>query len=189
MLVNDLLQSPFEDNYPITEIIRELCGQFVCESDGEPIYKLLPNSYTNFQKVKVRQQKRLEEVDHAFNKAFQSYANLRQRTVFANGVILEQQHDMQPFYIFPVDGYRYLYNREIKDSHTEYRKTLNTLLEQLDNNIDAVEMITDLLKYTYTNTNLSEAIRSHSEIMFYNIPIFYAARVSAFESYQKLIGL
>lgn len=187
MLVNDLLQSKFQDARPFTDLISTQCCEFIRESGGEPIYKLLPDSYNDFQKVKVRQHKRLEEVDQAFNQAFQSYANLRQRTVFANGIMEQSHGDLQPFYIFPINGYKYLYNKEIRDSHTEYKHTLNTLLEQLDNT-DAVEMITDLLKYTYTNVQLAEAIRCRSEIMFYNIPYFYAAKVNMYESYQILTG-
>ena len=62
-------------------------------------------------------------------------------------------------------------------------------METLQDNISgAFDITRDLIKYTYTNKNLVEGIHSGSEVIFFNIPYFYAVRVADFGNYNRLIN-
>jgi hypothetical protein len=166
--------------------IRANCSLFIAESAGVPIRKALPSSYQDIHRVKVRQQKRSDVITHVFNEAFSDVRNLRQRAVIAydEPTILENQ---EPFYIFPVNGYRFLYSKEVKNSSSDYKQVIDTLFEQFSDMERAAEIITDVVKYTYTNVNLHEGLQAGAEIIFYNIPYYYAVKQSLYPEYKNLI--
>jgi hypothetical protein len=183
MRIEDILGCDEEVRSTARVIIRE-CSQFLRETAGIPVLKQLPLRADLLQKVKVRHQKRTDCVAEAFSKAFNT--NLRQRAIFAYGnpPMVEGSN---PCYIFPIDGYKFLYSREVQNSTTEYQQVLNTLFESLDGT-KAVEIVTDLVKYTYIRENLIEGIMSDSEIIFYGIPYYYAVRVESCPTYSKLLN-
>lgn len=167
--------------------IEAKCKQFLRESAGLPLYKLLPKSYENFQRVKVRQHKHKDNVTEVFDKAFgNQFTNLRQRAIFSSGNEPETTNEHDAFYIFPIDGYKFLYSKEIKNSSQEYRQVVETMFEKFEDNNKAIEIVTDLLKYTYLRENLVEGIVSDSEIILYGIPFYYAVRVDNVPPYGKL---
>lgn len=187
MLVEDLLGKHSEVGTRELTVIKKSCAQFLKESAGLPLYKLLPSSYGNFHRVKVRQQKRNNTIAEAFNRAFgKDFYNLHQRSIFTYAAApTDIAEGTEPFYVFPTDGYKFLYSKEVTNSTNDYKTVMNTLIEQFDND-KAVELITDVLKYTYVSDNLVEGIISDSEIIFYGVPSFYAIRVSAHPAYGTL---
>lgn len=182
MKLDDLLLSHKE--YSLIDIITEQCSQFIYQSEGRSLLKNLPENYNDFHRVKVRKRKG-DSVSSQFNKAF-DYYQLRQRAVFANGErsLEESEKGFEPFYIFPINGYKYLYSRKVQNSNLDYRKSFNSILETMGDKRGA-SVINDMLQFSYIdNEELSEGIDSGAEVIIYNIPYFYALRVSTLTNYE-----
>jgi hypothetical protein len=187
MLVQELLGSPSGFGARETTTLKAKCSQFLRESAALPLYKLLPKTYGDFHRVKVRQRKNADEVTEAFNRAFGTqFHNLRQRAIFAVGAEPETTEDHEPFYVFPIDGYKFLYSKEVTNSSDNYKQVVEALFEQFEDNNKAIEIVTDVLKYTYVRENLVEGIISESEVILYGIPYYFAVRVAAVPPYGKL---
>jgi hypothetical protein len=182
MRLNDVLNT---DTH--LEALRLECDQFVTASGGYPTRKALPTSYQNIQRVKVRQQKRADAVTFVFNEAFSDVRNLRQRAVITHETPTITPN-LEPFYVFPINGYKFLYSKEVRDSSAEYKEVIDTVFERFANTEQAAEIITDIVKYTYTNDNIIEGVRHGAEIIFYNIPYYYAVRQSAFPDYKTILN-
>lgn len=189
MLVEDLLGKSHSIGTRDVQTLRSECSTFIRESGGLPLYRNLPVTYADFQKVKVRQQKRKDVVTEVFDKAFgSSFYNLRQRAIFAYPEMpVQDDLTTEPFYVLPINNFKFLYSKEVNNSSTNYQEVINALVEQFIDNNEAVEIVTDLLRYTYVKYNLLEGITSNSEIILYGIPYFYAVRVSAVSAYNKLL--
>jgi hypothetical protein len=168
-------------------IIQADCAQFLCESQQHLAYRMLPRTYADIQRVKVRQQKRTDIVTQVFNEAFSDVHNLRQRSVIAQTYRPVPTETHEPFYVFPLNGYKYMYSKEVKDSSSEYNQMIAVMLEQFNDNDVATEITSDVVKYTYTNTMLVEGMRAGAEIIFYNIPSYYAVRCETYSDPQQLI--
>lgn len=188
MLIEDFIEKISPAKTKEISIIQTECSAFIRESGQLPLYKLLPSYYKDFQKVKVRQQKRHDPITEAFNRAFGSKIhNFRQRAIFSYPEKPPLKEGYEPFYVFPINGFKYLYSKEVTNSSNNYQHVINILFEQLESNEKAIEIVTDVLKYTYCRNNLIEGIISNSEIIFYGIPYFYAVRCSLFPIYKKII--
>jgi hypothetical protein len=190
MLIEDLIGSSLGLGIREVQTIKAECSQFLSETVGLPLIKALPIAYANFHKVKVRLQKRRDSVTDVFERAFGAeFSNLRQRAVFAYPTVplLSEQNDA--FYVFPVNGYKYLYSKEVTNSSSDYRRVVDTLFEQFDDEAQASEVVADLLKYTYASANLREGIEAEAEIILYSIPYYYAVRVSACQDYPSLLAM
>jgi hypothetical protein len=189
MRINDLLVIKKINNELC--LIKDRCSIFLEQSRGQPLLKNLSCNYQDFDKVKVRKRKDNCEFAEAFNEAFETqHPGLRQRAVFANGAPSFEPADdpnLEPFFIFPVDGFKFMYSREVKNSGQEYKQVFETLFEQFGEE-KGNEVITDLLRFTYTSDNLHEGIASGSEIIIYGIPFFYVVRCSKVEDYQDLMS-
>ena len=161
------------------------CIDFLNESAGLPVLKNLPTRYDNLHKVKVRQRKHQDDFTQTFNEAFDKVPNLRQRSVNVNGStsFISESGTTEPFFVFPINGYKYQYSLEVANSEKEYQEAFDTILGLIEDK----EVMNLLLKYTYTSTNLMEGINHGSEIIFYNIPYFYAARASQHDDYAELL--
>ena len=189
MLVNDILFSEKHSNEQI-DVLSQHCRQFIDESDGLPLFKNLSIKFNDFHKVKIRRQKRKSEITKSFNEAFKNqYTDLRQRALFVYGSqdnipLIENQ---ELFYVFPIDGFQYMYNTAVTDSNQEYKSAFDTMLEKFENNEEAVQIITDLLQYTYSSTDLSEGIQKGVEVIVYNIPYYFAMRANLVEDYTQLL--
>lgn len=187
MLVQELLGETSGFGGREINTLRAKCSQFLRESAALPLYKLLPKAYTDFHRVKVRQKNADDKVSEAFNRAFGTqFHNLRQRAVFAYGAEPTLTETTEPFYVFPVDGYKFLYSKEVTNSSDDYQRVIDSLFEQFASDDKAIEIVTDVLKYTYVRDNLVEGIVSESEIIFYGIPCYYAVRVASVPPYGKL---
>jgi hypothetical protein len=195
MRISDILQNNKPD-YPIAEhelAILKTCTQFLGESGDQPILKNLSPSYDSFTKVKVRFHGRSNIFIETFNGAFEekfNISNLHQRAIFANGVrSFTEKQDAEPFYIFPRNGYQFMYSGEVENSNEEYKHTFDDLFEQFGKDGDHVAaIVTDLLRYTYTTQNLDEGIASGAEIILYNIPFYYAVKQSIVGNYDSLLS-
>ncbi len=187
MLIEDLLGKASSLGTREIQKIRTECSQFLQQSGQLPVYKPLPTTYNDFHKVKVRFHKKQTAVVEAFNKAFTDYYNMRQRAIFAYGQCPSLSEGTEPFYVFPINGFKFLYSKEVKNSSADYQHVIDTLFEQFEDNTRAIEIVRDLLKYTYLRENLYEGIMSDSEIIFYGVPFYYAVRESAFP-YGKLLA-
>lgn len=186
MLVTDILNINYAVSSKDVYTIRTECSQFLRESAGLPVYRALPVNYNTFHKVKVRFHKRSDSVTEAFNKAFSNEVrNFVPRGIFAQSTITECDDQLEPFYIFPINGYKYAYSKGVKNSNIDFGSVMETLTK---NTSDAFDITTDLIKYTYTRNNLIEGIESGSEVIFYGVPYLYAVRVSDAGLYENLIN-
>jgi hypothetical protein len=190
MLINDLYQ--IHQCSTEIQILRTKCMQFFKESQNQPLLKNLSIQYSDFDKIKVRKRKgETGDFTETFNEAFeQQHPGLRQRAIFANGVTSFQpiiENTLESFYIFPINGYKFMYSREVENSGQEYKQVFDTLFEQFGEE-KGNEVITDLLRFTYTSQNLYEGINSGSEIIIYGIPYFYAIRTTSIENYQQVLS-
>jgi len=175
----------------MVNIINSECSQFIGESESFPLLKNLPSTYGDFHKVKVRIKKKQDDLSKIFNNAFhEAHSMIRESAVFSNGEMsfIPANNEKEPFFIFPINGYQYLYNSEV-ESLTEHNDVLNKLSTLLGDKNMVAETLIELLKFTYKNNNLIEGINSGAEILFFNIPYYYAIRSSSFGSYDKVLTL
>lgn len=182
MLVEDLIQLP---QYSIVvNTIRQQCSNYLSECEGNYLTKQLPNTYLDFQKVKVRLHKPSSNIDFIFNEAFQDkQQKLRQRAVITNSTSVSNNPELDTFCVFPINGYRFIYNKGILNSTVEIADTIdvlnNTLMSGSSN-----DMLTDVLKRTYVSTNLREGIQSNAEVILYGIPYYYVIRASQITNFN-----
>jgi hypothetical protein len=190
MLIDDILTSnAHPDSRPLCDVINH-CRQFIEESQGFPLFKNLPTTFDDLHRVKVRKQKKKTQITETFNKAFDDKFNdLRQRALFvyASEDSLPLIEGQEAFYVFPVNGYSYMYNSQVDNSNDEYKNAFDVMLEQFNSNEDALQILSDLLQYTYTSENLVEGLKQGSEIIMYNVPFYYAIRPEIVENYSELL--
>lgn len=153
------------------------CQTFIHESQGLPVFKFLPNTYADVQKVKVRKHKTSSKFVETFNEAFQDVKDLRQRAVFTESTQSAAIEGKDLFYVLPRDGYKFMYCTEVKHSQADYQQVFESIFQQFEGE-KAEQLIHDLLKFSYVRENLHEGIKEQAEIIFYNVPYYYAARVS-----------
>lgn len=164
------------------------CSEFLMESEGQPLLKNLPTDRDGFLKVKVRHQRNrnTDTFIENFNNAFaDERSRLLHRSVVAHGesaFVPSTNAKLEPFYIFPVDGFRYMYNPSTA-STTQYKETFDKLITNVGDS--APELFQKLLKYDYVFDKLSEGIVGGSEIIFYGIPYYFALRKSIIDDYER----
>lgn len=188
MLISQLIRQPVR---PDLHLISEQCSSFINESDGQPVFKMLSAEYSDVQKVKARKKNLRSTFTDTFNEAFSSEFNsLCQRAIYAYGASTVERvsEGDDPFYVFPIDGYRYLYSAEVESSTEDYKQVFEMMLNQFGPD-RGQEVIAELIKFSYTSTNLVEGIERGSEIIFYNIPFYYAVRVESAPDYDQLLSL
>lgn len=171
--------------------IEQHCGQFLEQSNGIPLLKNLPITLDGFRKIKVRKKKATnnQELFSVYNEVFEEYHDyneIMQRSVFAHGPLIDKKEEgLEPFYIFPIDGFRFLYSKDVDNTTQIYKETFDKLLDTLDSS--GVGLFKEILKYQYVGIDLYEGLTSKSEIIVYDIPFYYAIRKSLFEDYNKFL--
>lgn len=158
------------------DLIRESCGDFLSQSQDLPLYKSI-NQYTPFVKLKARIRKQNNAFSTVFNETF-NMSKLRQRAIYAHGQTTEEQSSQ--FYLFPTNGFKFLYNPQVTDSSIYERVYKQTSDEQL---------VSQLLIENYHDTDLPTAIESGSEILFFNTPFCYAVNTQSVACYNELLTL
>lgn len=187
MLIEDLIAGTSGINANNVRTISTSCSQFLESAKGLPLIKTLPASYPNFHKVKVRRQRAENQVTDIFERAFgQTFANLRQRAVFAYPSAPSITEGTELFYVFPVNGYKYMLSNEVSNSGETIQHLMQTMMEQMENTELVNEMVTDLVKQTYHSSSLFEGMKNGSEIILYNIPCYYAVRTTSCQDYKSL---
>jgi hypothetical protein len=187
MHVEDLL---YNYEIGILEPIKIHCTQFLDESGGFPVVKNLPQTYEDFQKVKVRKRKHTNTFSSMFNGAFKNeMTDLRERSIFANGIAASEcdiMESVEPFYVFPINGFKFLYSKEVDNSTENYQQVFESILDKLGEE-SGKDMVSDLLRFSYISENLSAGIHSGAEIIIYGIPYYYAIRESRIDDYDELL--
>lgn len=172
------------------KILSQECSEFVLESYPYPLLKNLPTTKDGFIKLKIRHKKNKKYLEsktfNIFNNALEKYhEKIAFKALYAYPLeSLENSVGTEPFYIFPTNGYQYIYNPLVKSSVVEYNNTLSKLDSD---NLEAV--FTDIIRDSYYNKNLKSGIINGSEIIFFNIPYYYAIRKSLIESsYEEFVN-
>jgi hypothetical protein len=80
-----------------------------------------------------------------------------------------------------------MYNTQVVDSNQDYKQAFDSMLEQFNDNDQAIQILSDLLQYTYTGENLTEGLDHGAEIIMYNVPYYYAIRTTVVDSYDELL--
>lgn len=175
MLVADLIKQQKYNNV-LVDSIKSECSNYIEEGYKSLLTKYLPKTYSDIQKVKVRIHKEKTILDSVFNVAFEDYQpRLLQRSIITNTKKLTIENTLDEFCVFPINGYKFLYNKEIVNSNVNITNTITTLNNTMINT-STCELVVDLLKSTYSSNSLYEGIKSHSEIIIYNIPYYYVIR-------------
>lgn len=165
--------------------IAEKCSDFLKESRGRPLYRNLPCTYADVHRVKARHTKHHSSVASLLDEAFTASApKLSARGVRAYAISTSPQENMDAFYVFPVDGFKYTYNPNVKNYDAEIAASVAVISKYTT---EAQAIAAELIKMAYTQTDLAEGIASGAEIIVYNSPCFYAVRTSAVPSYSSLL--
>ena len=168
--------------------VKRECSIFLKESNNKPLIKNLSIRNDGFKKIKVRKKKQQNVFINAFNIAFPEHKDIFQRSVFANGdnaINMDSNNEIEPFYIFPIDGYKFLYNTQVRNSSIEYKESIDNILKNI-NVSSAIDIFSDIIRKNYSNSNLEHGIDSDAEIIIYGIPYYYAIRKSLVDHYVKL---
>ena len=158
--------------------IENECSEFLDSSNGHYIVKNLPIHHQGFAKVKVRLGKAKTDFAESFNRAFESTRHgLHESAIFGytDAGLLHPNNSTELFYIFPINGFKFIYNPVVEDSNTDY------------NGVSG-ELVSDLLQLSYQTGTLSEAMKSKCEIIFYGIPYYYALRKSIVTDYAEFFS-
>lgn len=164
------------------------CADFLNESAGKPLLKNLPSRIDGFVKIKLRHKKSSNLFTENFNSAFANErVKLLQRSMFAQGdagFSPSTDPTMEPFYVFPIDGYRYMYNPHAA-STDDYRETFSKLLSSVG--AGAQDMFQTMLKYDYVFDDLKGGIEGGSQLIVYGIPYYFALRKSIIDDYDSFM--
>lgn len=157
------------------------CQQFIEEAGDQPMIKSCSNQYPDIHRVKVRKRKNNDEFTQTFNEAFyEQYPSVRQRSIIINNSVGD---GLEPFYVFPTDGFKFMYAPNITESDTQYRSTFDNITSSMP--YHGKELFQEVLTYTYINDSIKKAITETAEIIIYNIPFFYVVRCNI--KYDKLM--
>lgn len=171
---------------PPSSILKD-CSEFLSKAGNNPLYKLLPTGGEGFRKIKIRKKNRHE---HSFERYFDmafghQYKDLRLRSMIAQSKTPDNNNPLlEPFYVFPINGFRILYNQQIED-YNSYIKTLEGILQ---NTGSMEQLLKNLFEYAYVEGEIVDAIKSGSDILIYDIPYYYAVRKSLIRSYDNFIS-
>lgn len=159
------------------------CQQFLEESENHPLVKYCSRDYPDVHRVKVRKRKPKDNFSNAFNEVFyESYPSLRERSIIINSV---QSNNTEPFFVFPSDGFKFIYSPMVKDSKMQYGNAFDDITSTLSED-GGKEVFQEMISYVYTDDSLQNAIVESSEIIVYNIPYFYVVRCNI--EYDKILG-
>lgn len=171
--------------------VAQQCSDFIIEAQGLCLLKNLPTTYSNIHKVKARKRNIDGKFAETFNEAFNdSFQEIAQRAIFANGQasFVPTKGNLEPFYVFPINEYQYIYSAEVDNSSENYKQVIEVMFEQFGSK-KGKTIVSELLKFTYAHDKLAEGIEKGSEIVFYDIPYYYAIRTSLTSNYEELLSI
>lgn len=174
----------------ILQKIKTECDNFISDSRGNYAQKTLYFDGRFVKKVKVRKKKTKDNFSQLFDEAFEDeYKEIHGRSIFCNGPHSSKDSNKEEFYVFPINGYKFLYNPDI-DYYREYSKIYDNLQTTMDTN-NAKITFKDMIEYSYKESEqkLHDALFSGNEIIFYNIPYYYAVKKSKHPDYAELLKI
>jgi hypothetical protein len=174
---------------PTIPTILNECSDFLQASNNLPLLRNLSSQNDGFKKVKVRKKNTNEIFIQAFNQSFSTHKNIFQRSIFANGELSfapSIDETLEPFYVFPINGYKFLYNPVVTNSLHQYKDDIQRMLNTVKNTEVAIDMFSSVIKQSYISENLSSGIKVGAEIIIYGIPYYYAIRKSLVDDYNRL---
>jgi hypothetical protein len=141
---------------------------------------MLPAHREPFIKVKARHKKAKNmPLANAFNTAFANiYPNIFYRSIFCNTTERDST-GLERYYIFPINGYKFLYCNSVKNTTEAYKSAMLGVLDIMVEN-EAISLLSKVLEDDYVSENLHIALDKQSEVIIYNIPYFYAIKCSFF---------
>ena len=171
------------------KIVRE-CSDFLKAADGLPLIKMLPTEGSAERRVRVRKKKSTTPFDEAFNNVFIDHPDVRQRCILTNGSHALKRDDttLEAFYIFPLNGFKFLYSTRVSNSSEEYGAAFNNLCESMDED-QAKKIIGEVISYDYKSDDLFTGLLSGCEIILFGIPAYYAISANSVKSYSTLFSL
>jgi len=158
------------------DVIQNSCASFLTQSNGCPLYKVLPQNQT-FVKVKARKRTKSTTFSESFDVALDTIPNLRQRAIYAHGCAPSDPKG-HTYYIFLEDGFKFVYNPTINDSN---------ILELVYDRVNEQETFEMLLQCNYVSGDLIEGLNSGAEILIHNSPRYYAIHTSVYPEYANLL--
>ena len=161
--------------------IKTECSEFINDSRGIPMYKMLPSHREPFIKVKARHKKPKDlPLADAFNNAFSNiYPNIFYRSIFCN-TKEDNINGLEKYYVFPINGYKFLYCNSVKNTTEAYKSAMLGVLDIMVEN-EAISLLSTVLADDYINHDLHKALEKEYEVIVYNIPYFYAIKCSFFK--------
>lgn len=168
------------------DIINE-CSVYLNEYTGPPFIKWIPNEITvdnPIIKIKLRYKKNSTTFDDLFNEAL-STKNLRQRSLFLKNSPIK---DHSPFFIFPPNGYKTLYNTMVNES-IDLKEQLFEPLLQLKCTNTIRSLFKEVLELYYKSDDPTEALSQNKEVILYDIPYVYGIKKGNidFNTVKKII--
>jgi len=148
------------------------CSDFLMESQGIPMYKYLPESYKNQDKVKIRLKSQSEDYHNHMDNSL-NFKNFNNRSLTCYTGADTPQDGYAPYFIFIPDGYKYIYTKDNMD--IDLKLLFSELSDKLESGADTFE---ELLKYSYNLTNLHSGLTNNDKIIFYNIPYYYCIKAT-----------
>jgi len=149
---------------------------------------MLPKEGPAMRSIKIRKKKSATAFDEAFNTVFSGHPNVRQRCVFTNGVHTQSNDPtLEEFYIFPKDGFKFMYSTSVVDSSQQYGDAFANLKEATPSH--AIETIGEILEFDYKSDDLATALLSGCEIIIFGCPSYYAINRDSVKSYSTLFSL
>jgi len=143
-----------------------------------PVFKILPHNDL-YEKVKIRVKNQTAPYSEARDAAFdfKKFDN-RALEVLTHKPL---KNDLGLYYIFPINGYKFVYNPKVDDIVDRCESMGDVLKDQ--------DTITEVLKYTYDIDNLVKGLEEANKINFFNIPYYYAvnATIPYPELYERLV--
>lgn len=144
--------------------------------------KSLPKSKEGFARIKVRHKK-----TNNFIMALNEYFNdsdpmLGNRCVYAGKPWEVCDSSSELYYIFPPNGFKYIYINNDNFSTRSFSESFNVLYEFSDQLSKTV--LKNALRDSVGCGILSEGLSSNSEVLIYNISYYYAIKCSLVEDYK-----
>lgn len=165
--------------------IEKECSEFINNSNNYNLIKSFPKEYEGFRKVKVRKRNVNEIISAIFDKGLYNNKNITARSIFVTGESGYQypppNSNLEPFYIFPINGFKFKYNPIVSNINQQYNFILEKTLKIISPDV-AIDMFSESLHDSYYSDNLEQAIKSGAELMIYNIPYFYAIKKSVVDT-------
>jgi hypothetical protein len=175
-------------------IIRE-CSSFLKNSGGVPLTKCLPAKGSDMRKVKVRKKKSTSYFETLFNNVFIEHHDIRQRCILSNGISGADRGDgygdsaLDLFYIFPIDGYQFMYSPNVYSSSLQYKETLGKFIENMNEEQAIRAFLSEVLRYDYVFSNLNEGLQLGCEVIVYGVSHYYAIRKSSINNYSAIFSI